>query len=76
MDRKDIEKKAKEDVIRILDSFKEQLKDFKEDEDVFISRKETTRVPKRERNPEFKERMLQNAKKHDGDSIIAEKKHW
>jgi hypothetical protein len=76
MDRKDIEKKAKEDVTRILDSFKEQLKDFKEDDDVFLTRNETTRIPKKESNPGFKERMLQNAKKHDGDSIIAEKKHW
>ena len=76
MERKDIEQKALEDVTRILDSFKELLKDYKEDEDVFLHREETLREPKRENDKDFPKRILDNAPKHDGESIIAEKKHW
>jgi hypothetical protein len=76
MARKEVEDKAKEDVMRILESFEKQLKDFKEDDDVFLSREHTIRSPRKENDPGFKDRMLGNAKRHDGDSIIAEKKHW
>lgn len=78
MDEKqsETEKKAREDVTRILDSFKEQLKDFETDESIFIKREETMRNPSKEKDPEFVKRMLKNAPKHDGTSIIAEKKHW
>ncbi len=44
---------------------------------VGLEREQTTREPTKSKpNKDFRERMLKNAPKKDGDSIIAEKKSW
>ncbi|MFT4309927.1 MAG: hypothetical protein ACMXYL_05580 [Candidatus Woesearchaeota archaeon] len=76
MEQEEIMRLAEEDVKRILSVFGKQLEEYKEDDQIFLERDETIREPNTIENPGFKERMLKNAPKHDGSSIIAEKKHW
>lgn len=65
------------DVERILAAFAKQLEGVEVSDDIFVERESSTRTPQaRDFDPEFKERMLTNAPRTDGERIIAEKRSW
>lgn len=78
-ERKEMERKVRADVERILSMFAEQIKDF-DDKEVpfFIERKDNLRNPDEQSrsSDDFRQRMLKNAPEQDGDYIVAEKKGW
>lgn len=74
MNPKQIKKEAKQ----IMDDFMKELDKVKIKEQDFTLRREKNIRGKveAEKDPEFRERMLNNAPKTKGDFILAEKKKW
>lgn len=65
------------DVERILARFAEELEDVEVEDGFFIERDRSTRDPKARDAPEgFRDRMLSNAPKSDGERLYAEKRSW
>ena len=76
MDESSIKEKAK----HILDKFAKALEKVEKEheEDSYVDREEFERTEGEGKNSSkgFKERMLSNAPKHDGDFIIGERGEW
>jgi hypothetical protein len=71
------EEKIKDEAKQIMDRFMAELGEIKLTEEFGLVREEQIREPKETMPDEdFKERMLKNAPKVRGDSIVAEKKNW
>ena len=66
-----------QDVERILSAFAERLEGIEVSDEAFLQRERSLRAPEpRDAPPGFKARMLDNAPKTDGESIVAEKRSW
>lgn len=71
------EEKIKEEAKKIMDGFMAELGEIEVKEEFGLVRDEQIREPQEKRQDDgFKERMLKNAPKTKGDSIVAEKKSW
>ena len=76
IDKEQVRKQAK----KILDSFMSALEKVETEEILRygVKREEFSRKPgeSKYKNTDFKERILDNAKKKEDDQIVAEKKKW
>lgn len=65
------------DVERILARFAKELEAVEIEDGFFVERDRNTRVPKARDAPDgFRDRMLANAPKSDGERLYAEKRSW
>jgi predicted Asp-tRNA(Asn)/Glu-tRNA(Gln) amidotransferase subunit C len=80
MERKIDMEKIRKDAKLLLDKFAKTLETVEKEDvgETFIDREEFLRHEEdgRDSDPEFKEKVLENAPKHDSEFIIAEKGAW
>lgn len=72
MKEADIKAQAK----KIMDEFIKALEKVDVEEKASFDSTSDTRIPKGEKNPDFKKELLSNAPKSKNGCILAEKKGW